>query len=68
MYQRPRIQPTISPRTSGAKVSSISRYSVAAPVVQCWKRWFTPSTASILASTVDSKPAFRAPKLLSYST
>ena len=32
------IQAIISVRTSGAKVSSISLYSLSSPVVQCWKR------------------------------
>ena len=41
------IQAIISVRTSGAKVSSISLYSPSSPVVQCWKRWFSPSFASI---------------------
>ena len=38
---------TISSRTSGEMVSSMLRYSERAPVVQCWKRWLTPSTAII---------------------
>ena len=37
------IQPARSARSSAETVSSIERYSVTAPVAQCWNRWFSES-------------------------
>ena len=54
--------------TVGDMVSSISRYSVTAPVLQCWKRWLTPSMLSIRFFEFDGRVLRRADRLLSCST
>ena len=55
-------------RTSGAKVSSMSLYSLGEPVWQCWNKWFTPSIASKLFLVLSERPLRSAPRLLSGST
>ena len=56
--------PVMSDSTSVAKVSVISGYSVGFPVLQCWKRWFSPLYSLMKSTGLFPSSSLSVPRLL----